>query len=492
MAKNSYQFHKDHAANLPTIRIASIELNNFKSVKHGKIMFNCGKNFVPYGTTADILGIYGQNGSGKTSVIEAISILKCLISGSTIPDTYSDCIDVASPFAELTFTFDVQYPEGSDYETNNDVRKVVYSFKLTREEKNEIEIPQVFTDDSLNDFLPISDYRLVVFDETIKISGTICGEKVPLKPYIDTSNEKNNFGPSTKMKLLFGEMSDEKKIEIEINRRLAKEKSRSFVFMPSMIAIYSKNSNYSFLYQMLIELRLWGKDYLFVVDSKTTGMVRLNTFLPIYIGKEMTAVPINRPFVIEDKSYEEMVSSFDLLSNVLSEIVPGLTIGIKDYGSELSEDGKHGRRVELIARRGNVEIPLRAESDGVRKLISTLNFLVSVHNQKSTTVAYDEFDSGVFEYLLGEILQVIQISGKGQFIFTSHNMRPLEVLKKDFVCFTTTDPLNRYIKMTGIGESNNLRRVYYREIAMHEHYTNLYNETKRNKIESAMRKIGGI
>ena len=69
-------YKKEHIRNLPTIRIAKIELNNFKSVKHGEITFNCGKKHIPYGTESDITGIYGQNGSGKTSMIYAIGLLK--------------------------------------------------------------------------------------------------------------------------------------------------------------------------------------------------------------------------------------------------------------------------------------------------------------------------------------------------------------------------------------------------------------------------------
>ena len=186
-----------------------------------------------------------------------------------------------------------------------------------------------------------------------------------------------------------------------------------------------------------------------------------------------------------------MKNCFKSLSIVLTQIVPGLTVEIMDHGQTLLKEDEIGRVVEIVAKRGNITISLRCESDGVRKLISTLNLLIMVYNQQSTTVAYDEFDAGVFEYLLGEILQVIQSSGKGQLIFTSHNMRPLEVLNKDFIWFTTTDPDDRYIKLVGLGETNNLRRVYYREIAMHENYDNLYNETKRNLIVSAMRKAGG-
>lgn len=36
-------------------------------------------------------------------------------------------------------------------------------------------------------------------------------------------------------------------------------------------------------------------------------------------------------------------------------------------------------------------------------------------------------NGGIFEYLLGELLNIISEKGKGQLIFTSHNLRPLEI-----------------------------------------------------------------
>ena len=491
MAK--YRFTSEHKINLPTIRIASIELENFKSVKHGVISFNCGKKYIPFGTQSDILGIYGQNGSGKTSAIEAISILKYLLSGKAVPDEYSDCVDIHAGYAAMSFTLDVQYPAGGNYPTNDDIRKVVYSVKIAREEKEKDDIPHIFIDNTLDDFIPSSKYRVVVFDEVLRISGTICGKKTPLKPFVDTTT-KAYIGPSTKAKMLLGVLNEDKRVALGINKQIARSGSRSFIFHPQMLELYSNNSDYSPLYQLMIELRLWGSQYLFVVDSKSTGLIRLNYMLPVYIRGEnvdMVPVPINKPFTIDDDGFDMLSEVFDSLSEVLKEIVPGLTVYLRNNGSTLLDDGQPGHLAELIAKRGETEIPLRGESDGVRKLISTLHFLITAYNQQSTTIAYDEFDAGIFEYLLGEILMVLQTSGKGQFIFTSHNMRPLEVLNKDSICFTTTDPENRYIKLTGIGETNNLRRVYYREIAMHDHYENLYSETKRNHIISAMRKAGG-
>ena len=117
-------------------------------------------------------------------------------------------------------------------------------------------------------------------------------------------------------------------------------------------------------------------------------------------------------------------------------MVPGLSVYMRDFGKTVDEDGDAARSVMLMAKRGDTELPLRAESDGIRKIITELSLIIAAYNQPSVTVAIDEFDAGIFEYLLGEILQIIEESGKGQFIFTSHNLRPLEVIDKKFLYFT--------------------------------------------------------
>lgn len=78
-----------------------------------------------------------------------------------------------------------------------------------------------------------------------------------------------------------------------------------------------------------------------------------------------------------------------------------------------------------------------------------MQLLIVVFNRESITVAIEKLDAGVFEYLLGELLRIISEKGKGQLIFTSHNLRPLETLDKNFIAFTT-NPSNRYIKLTNV------------------------------------------
>ncbi|MBP3811677.1 MAG: ATP-binding protein, partial [Acidaminococcaceae bacterium] len=144
---------------------------------------------------------------------------------------------------------------------------------------------------------------------------------------------------------------------------------------------------------------------------------------------------------------------------------------------------------EVIAtRNGKTKLPLRDESDGVRRMISLLSLLTAAFNDPSFTLAIDEFDAGIFEYIFGELLEMFADQGMGQLIFTAHNLRPLEVISKKFLFFTSTDPKNRYVQLKSIARTNNMRNVYFRQIESGDE-EKVYNETQRKEIENAMRAV---
>lgn len=60
------------------IKIKKIILHNLRNVRHGEI--SIAVNFESF-LQANVVGLYGQNGSGKTTIVDAFSILKALISG---------------------------------------------------------------------------------------------------------------------------------------------------------------------------------------------------------------------------------------------------------------------------------------------------------------------------------------------------------------------------------------------------------------------------
>lgn len=133
----------------------------------------------------------------------------------------------------------------------------------------------------------------------------------------------------------------------------------------------------------------------------------------------------------------------------------------ENWWKELMRDGREGKRVQLVSKRDGREIPLSCESEGIKRIVSFLNLLILMFNDSSVTVVIDEFDAGVFEYLLGELTSVVSEHGRGQLIFTSHNLRPLETIDRGFIAFTTASPRNRYWRMSNVKPSSNLRDFYY-------------------------------
>ena len=72
------------------VRLQEIEIKNLKNVEYGKVTLQSYNNLRKKinGTkeekATDILGIYGQNGSGKTSLVDSINILETLLLGKEL------------------------------------------------------------------------------------------------------------------------------------------------------------------------------------------------------------------------------------------------------------------------------------------------------------------------------------------------------------------------------------------------------------------------
>ena len=108
------------------VRIIKTELEYFKNVQYGEI------KYMNYGCVEknasieknDIVGIYGQNGSGKTAMIEALDILRCVLSGLAIEYSEVEGLIDDDKRTKMTTTFFVQ-KNGKKY-------KVQYSFGLVK------------------------------------------------------------------------------------------------------------------------------------------------------------------------------------------------------------------------------------------------------------------------------------------------------------------------------------------------------------------------
>lgn len=461
------------------VRIESIEIKNFKNVGFGCLDFENSKNK----RKASILGLYGQNGSGKTALIDALELLRLSLSGRTIPAYFADYINVDSDFSTLKYGFKVSN------EQDGSVYSVFYEVSLRRE-FNQIEHNTELT--SVEE-----TYKAVLFDEVLSYSYECGDDKVRLSPVIDTRTAEDIvFLPATKYQIIIGK-DKETTTNLLVAKQLAYATSRSFIFSRELLNVLRKNCKeayHLFLFESLVH---FGNFQLFVINTTNAGLISMNA-LPLAFnyaenGKASIGnilIKLNEPSLIPEAALNVVHKVINCMNVVLPQLVPGLTISVKDMGYQLYPNGTPGCRIQLMSNKNSREIPLQYESEGIKKLISILQLLIVIYNKPSMTVAIDELDAGVFEYLLGEILRIISEKGKGQLVFTSHNLRPLETLDKSFIAFTTTNPDNRYIRMSNVKTTNNLRDFYYRDIILGEQKEPVYEPTNNSEIAMAFREAG--
>ena len=449
-----------------TVILKRILLENFKNVKRGEIpLVRKDEN------GACIAGIYGQNGSGKTAIIDALGLLKNCLRGDPLEpkvgNAFALCINVDSESARLEFEFAI---EKNDSEASY---KVVYGFSIKKDNSD-------------------NSTKLVIYNEKLSYSSKGKDTATKFVDYIDTDSD-TPFVPKAKYDSLIGK-DKTKKTNLLVAKKMAEANIASFIFSKEMHeAILPGETRF-----ILERLTQYAENELFVIRAAYSGRINLNE-MPLYISigqnenprNVSLLIPLNNSGVVHSDILQNIEAAINSINIVLPQIVPNLKVGLKILGKELMPDGSMGHIVQLTSCKEGHEFPLVMESDGIKKIISILSLLINVYNNHSTTVAIDELDSGIFEYLLGEILRVISEKGKGQLLFTSHNLRPLETLDKNFIVFTTTNPMNRYIRFSGVKTTNNLRDFYYRDIILGEQSEPVYESTNNSEIALAFKLAGG-
>lgn len=337
--------------------------------------------------------------------------------------------------------------------------------------------------------------KAVIVDEVLSYSYE-CGDKKIRKMPIINTRTSDVFLPKSKYNVLTGN-EDEK--DLFVAKKIALATSKSFVFSKELLNCIRKNCEEKYHVFLFDALTKFGNFELFIIDVKNSGLISFDA-LPLffkYSNKRGNAVgnlpiPLNGSGVIPEQAFEVVNNVIKNMNIVLEQLIPNLTIGIKVIGTQTMKNGETGYIIELISKKNKKEIALRYESEGIKKIVSILQLLIVVYNNDSITVAIDELDSGIFEYLLGEILRIISEKGNGQLIFTSHNLRPLETIDKGFIAFTTTNVNNRYIRFSNVKNNNNLRDFYYRDIILGEQDEPVYETTNNYEIALAFREAGDI
>ena len=469
------------------VRFEKITIKNFKNVKNGVV--DLGKTYNDdFSFKPSVLGVYGQNGSGKTTLIQVIEAIKILLMGYSLPKDIIDLVSVDTDDCEIDVDFII---------TDNATEKFNVNYKVQLEK---IDALMSNTVNVVNGNNVVQ--KVVVKSETLSASFSDLQNSKSHKTTIIDCNQNDNdnvFLPKTKLKSLTND-SKEAKNKLLINKKMSYENSKSFIFSIETLNVFRQSKQDDFAMTVIENLINFANGNLFVVSTKNSGLINLNAALPFnFILKDKNHTSIGNIVIdlsnvskIPTELYDLVLRSINSMNMVLSKLIPQMRVELEKIGRENDENGFEFVRVQLFSIRNGKKISMANESEGIKKIVSFLQLLVVMFNNPSTTVAIDELDSGIFEYLLGEILRIISKSAKGQLIFTSHNLRALETIDKKFVCFTTTNENNRYIKMAYVGKNNNLRDFYFHELLLGGQKEQLYEPTNNGSITLAFNEAGDI
>lgn len=453
------------------VRLSSLRLRNIKNVEDGQIVMPNTLRKKWNKKKAEILGIYGQNGSGKTAVVDALYYLQRIMIGESLEEELLEYMDTNANQAEITADFTI-FLDNAMYEAS-------YKIVLNKTEK-----------------------EARISRETLSCAKNIDGERSNKTVFMDYQSVQTDtiFTPKKRLDEVIA-CDKENKTDLIVARKLAEKSNCSYIFGESSREIFCREyenpfKDYSIVIKALFTFAL--KD-LFVIRNTHSGVISANFLLPMAFRMEQDAVgikgdftiPLTGPVILEEKRKQLLEQIVEQINTVLYTIIPGMNIDIKDYGIQMMDSGKNGHKIELVSVRDNIPpIPIRMESEGIIKIISILNALIQAFGNPSICLVIDELDAGIFEYMLGELLDVFRKSAKGQLIFTSHNLRPLEMLDRSSIMFSTANPTKRYLHMKHIKSSNNLRDVYLRGITLGGQDEVIYEETDSLKIARAFRKAG--
>lgn len=453
------------------VRLSSVTLMNIKNVKNGTIFmpYANDKSVVP--NVAEVLGIYGQNGSGKTAIVDALFFLQQIMLGREIDQTINDYICADEDSAEINAEFKLF--------GDNTLFEVGYHLCLKKENG-------------------------MAFIEREYLNCAISRDGIRSNKNVFMDYQKSDtdciFKPQKRLDELVGKNKD-LKMDLIVARKIAEKSNCSYIFGENSRDIINKGLDSDFKdYSMVVgTLFNYALRDLFVIRNVHSGMITANFLLPMAFRIEKNkmgakgdiVIPLKEPVVLSDLEKDILEEIVKQINTVLYTIIPNLRIYVKNYGRQATDSGEDGWKVELMSLRdGKNPIPIRMESEGIIKIISVLNALIIAFGNPSVCLVIDEFDAGIFEYMLGEILDVFAKGAKGQLLFTSHNLRALEMLDKESIMFSTVNPQNRYIHMKNVKDSNNLRSMYIRSITLGGQDETIYEETDSLKIARAFRKAG--
>lgn len=390
-----------------------VKARNFKSLKEIEFNLNKTKNKIN-----PLVVVYGENGSGKTNLVELFQVLKkSLIARCMVPIVETEWKvwggEIKENFEEIQMVEESAEPYQPDWRIATELQR----YRMIGE-KDPTELEFGFQINGIDGF-----YAFKFTDEVIE--------------------ESLYYKVDKQRAYLYQLKKEEGKITKKLNQNIFPNSKYREELYESIEQYWGK---YTFLSLLMAEKRDKNRKYIenniasniFEVTKMFLSMIVQESERKIQSGqpnRKATLRNIQRGEIREDKLSE--IRKYETILNIFFTQAYADIKQVKYLTRR--DEGRVSYRLYFEKMIGGKlkSIPSTSESEGTQRILRQFNTLVGALTGE--TVIIDEIDNGIHDVLMKNIILSIQDEITGQLIVTTHNTLLLEVLPKEYLYILSTD-----------------------------------------------------
>lgn len=288
------------------IKIKKMNIQNLRNVRQGEIVL--GVNFETF-LQANVVGLYGQNGSGKTTIVDAFEILKTLISGwlaeVKLPSQEKRLILAGEQTACIDVEFLVENQFGTFY--------VNYYVELQEDQ-----------------------HRLYTTLERLSYRENAKGKRSKILVAV---TEKDVRIRQSKL----ADLSEQARIQLLVIQQLARKQYMSFLFHKDVKPLLQERLSEQEM-QLLQNIAVDFNRDLHVVNNQNIAPLFEERIMPFSIHLEKTRglIPydLKGPAILREDAFYALCEVIEQSNRVLTAIIPGLTIKINVITKQMMDNGE--------------------------------------------------------------------------------------------------------------------------------------------------------
>ncbi len=372
-----------------------IELNFYNST--------INKTFDSFGS--NVKAIYGANGAGKTGIIYAVEIYKNIM----LDDTYLTLSNINGSLKNLinqklnkfsiSMTFVLLESERvlAIYEHSLAIGNQNGRFVIVAERLEKI------IGSKIND----QNKRMLIYSITngeLKLNDSfLMSNEIIMKSYnLLTNQTLINF-------IINNYKNPDLLTDHEFRNGIC-----AMAFFESEITVVLQDTDRNYINLMSLQ------NQLDVIDSLSENLEE-KTFDALWSRGRIVKNTIDQVYKRNFNTYKKFISN-------LSKFIKIFKPDLKKIEIKADENGNYYECQNIMVYSDGRRIDKKYESTGIKKLIEMYSALCDLEAEK--IVFIDEFDANLHDVLLVKLVDYIKQYSKGQFIFTTHNLAPMDILQK--------------------------------------------------------------